>query len=147
MIEAALTGIGLCLLLFIPGYLLRGLLFREQDLADDVYFVIDGRVSLAICAPSVGCRQLMEVGPGDLIGWSPLVGRLRLSDSAQTVTATSVIAVKGDWLLALCGEFPKFGYEFMHRAAQELAKRLAATRLQMLKMTGHALPEVQIESD
>jgi uncharacterized membrane protein len=31
MIEALHTGLGLCLLFFIPGYALCGLLFRQQD--------------------------------------------------------------------------------------------------------------------
>ena len=51
-------------------------IFRENEPASDVYIVISGRVSLIICAPAVGCRQLMEVGDGELIGWSPLVGRV-----------------------------------------------------------------------
>ena len=89
----------------------------------------------------------MEVGAGELIGWSPLVGRLRLSDTAHTVTATSAIAVNGERLLALCDEHPQFGYAFMRRATQVLAGRLSATRLQLLKMTGNVLPAVQIESD
>ena len=122
-------------------------IFRENELGSDVYVVINGRVSLVICAPKVGCRTLMEVGDGELIGWSPLVGRPRLSDTAHTVTATSAIAIKGEQLLTLCGEHPQFGFEFMHRAAQVLAQRLAATRIQMVKMTGRQLPEVVLESD
>jgi hypothetical protein len=35
----------------------------------------------------------------------------------------------------------------MHRAAQVLAQRLGATRLQLLDMTGQRLPEVVLESD
>ena len=125
----------------------RSTIFREKDEARDVYVVISGQVSLVICAPGVGCRELMKVGPGDLIGWSPLVGRSRLSDTAHAVTGVTAIAIPGEKLLGLCDEFPKFGFDFIHRAAKVLASRLSATRLQMLKMTGHALPEIQIESD
>lgn len=122
-------------------------IFREDEPAEDVFIIIDGRVSLAFCAPKFGCRQLMQVGTGELIGWSPLVGRLRLSDTAQTMTLTTAIAMDGQRILALCAEDPQFGFEFMHRAAQTLASRLNATRMQLFKMNGLLLPEVQIESD
>lgn len=121
--------------------------FHEHDSAEDVFLITRGRVSLVICAPKVGCRQLMEVGAGELISWSPLVARARLSDSAQTLVPTTVIAINGKAALELCAADPVFGFEFMRRAAQVLAERLAATRLQLLEMGGVRLPEVAIESD
>jgi CRP-like cAMP-binding protein len=122
-------------------------IFHEHESAKDVYFIISGRVALVICAPPFGCRQLMEVTVGELIGWSPLVGRSRLSDTAQTLIPTEAIAVDGQRILALCAEDTQFGFEFMRRAAQTLASRLNATRLQLMKTSGHLFPQVQIESD
>ncbi len=122
-------------------------IFREHDPADIVYFIISGRVSLAVCAPRVGCRQLVEVGSGELIGWSPLVGRARLSDSARTLAVTKAVAIDGSRILGLCEKDPEFGFEFMRRAAQTLASRLSATRLQLLESNGLNLPKVQLESD
>jgi CRP/FNR family transcriptional regulator, cyclic AMP receptor protein len=122
-------------------------IFHEDERAKEVYVILSGRVSLVYCAPRVGCRQLMEVGPGELVGWSPLVGRARLSDSAQTLTPTAAIAMDGERILALCEENPRFGFEFMHRAAQTLASRVNATREQLFKLNGALLPEVQLESD
>ena len=121
--------------------------FRENEPAEDVFLVISGRVSLVTCAPKIGCRQLMEVGPGELFSWSPLVSRARLSDSAQTLVPTKAIAINGQEVLQLCKDNPEFGFEFMHRTARVLAERLAATRLQLLEMGGVRLPEVAIESD
>jgi CRP-like cAMP-binding protein len=122
-------------------------IFREHEPASDVYVLVRGQVSLVICAPGVGCRQLMEVGPGDLLGWSALVGRTRLSDTARTVTPATLIAIDGERLLELCRTDLEFGFDFMHRVAQTLAERLTATRLQLMEMSGFRLPEVQIESD
>jgi CRP-like cAMP-binding protein len=122
-------------------------IFREDDPAREVYLITRGHVSLVICAPGVGCRQLMDVSDGELIGWSPLVGHSRLSDTARTLTPTSAIAMQGAQILELCTQYPEFGYDFMHRTAEALAARLIATRLQLLKMSGFDLPEVQIESD
>jgi len=122
-------------------------IFRENDTAKDMYLIISGQVSLVICQPNVGCRQLMEVGDGELIGWSPLVARPRLSDTAKTLTPTKVIAFDGEQALAFCSEDPQFGFEFMSRVAQVLAQRLSATRVKLLEMSGFQLPDVQLESD
>ncbi len=125
----------------------HSIIFHEQDEAKNVYLIVSGQVSLISCNPDVGCRQLMTVSDGELIGWSPLVGRRLLSDTARTLTETKAFAIDGERLLAFCREDPEFGFEFMHRVAGVLAERLSATRFQHLRMSGHQLPDVQIESD
>lgn len=122
-------------------------IFHEKDKAKHVYFIVSGQVSLISCLPDVGCRELMTVSDGELLGWSPLVGRQLLSDTARTLTATKALAIDGEQVFALCREDPEFGFEFMHRTAQVLADRLFATRMQYLRMSGHQLPDVQIETD
>jgi CRP-like cAMP-binding protein len=125
----------------------HGVIFNEQDEARNVYFIVSGRVALISCDPDVGCRELMTVTHGDLIGWSPLVGRQLLADTARTLTATQAFAFDGEQILEFCRNDPQFGFEFMHRVAQVLAERFGAMRLQHLRMSGHQLPNVQIESD
>ena len=110
----------------------NGEVIHEFDAAKEVYVIISGRVSLIIFAPKLGWRKLMEVGEGDLIGWSPLVGRDRLTDSARTLEPTKALAIDGESVLALCREHPEFGFELMHRAAKVLAQRVSATRTQLL---------------
>ncbi len=122
-------------------------MFHEHDIAKDVYVIVSGQVSLVICQPKVGCRQLMQVGDGEFVGWSPLVGRAHLTDTAHTLTAVKALAFDAEALLAQCSADPKFGLEFMQRVAVALAQRLSATRLQLLKLSGMALPAIQIESD
>ncbi len=122
-------------------------MFHERDPAKDVFVVVSGRVSLIICLPDVGCRELAKIGPGELIALSPLVGRTRLLDTARTIEATTALAIDGEKALTLCREDTEFGFEFMHRVANGLAKRLSDTRLQFLEMAGFHLPQVQLESD
>ena len=122
---------------------------RLAEMSRPIYFypLVSGKVALDMCAPKVGCRQLMEVGPGEIVGWSPLVERERLSDTALTLTDTKTIALNGEEILRLCADNPQFGFEFMRRAAIALSQRLSATRLQLLEVSGFHLPDVQIESD
>lgn len=121
--------------------------FREQEPAKSVYIVLDGRVSLSTCAEHVGCRQLTIASRGELVGWSPLVGRQWLSDTARTLTATRAVTFDGARALALCSEDPKFGFAFMLAVAQTLADRLGATRRQLMEMSGWHLPEAPLETD
>ena len=121
--------------------------FHKSDIAKDVYVITSGNVVLTLYSTKHGWRQLMKVSEGDLIGWSPLVGRHRLTDTARTVEATRVIAFEGEKLLDLCRETPEFGFEFMHRTTQVLAQRVTALIQQLEAISGYELPKVQIESD
>ena len=125
----------------------QSIIFREQEHANVAYVIVSGEVALINCIPEVGCRVLMSLSNGDLFGWSPIVGRQLLSDTAQSLTTTTALAFDGEQLLAICREDPEFGVEFMHRIAKVIAERLSATRMQLLKTGADQLPEVQIESD
>jgi CRP-like cAMP-binding protein len=121
--------------------------FHERDKARDFFVIVSGKVSVVICLPKIGCRELLEVGAGDVMALSPLVGRARLLDSARTKEDTVALALDGEEVLEFCRKNPDFGFEFMHRVSQGLASRLSATRLQFMEMAGFHLPEVQLESD
>jgi CRP/FNR family transcriptional regulator, cyclic AMP receptor protein len=121
--------------------------FAEDDRAQKVYVILTGQISLAICEPADSCKQIAIVQAGDLMGWSPLVGRTRLYDSAHSLTPVTALVFDGDALMEFCANNPTFGFRFMHRVACTLAERLSGTRLQLLEMSGIHLPEFPIESD
>jgi CRP-like cAMP-binding protein len=125
----------------------RSTVFQEYDRAKDVYVILSGEIVLAICEAKDSCRQIGVLGAGDLMGWSPLVGRSRLYDTARTKTDVKVLAVDGKQLMEFCAANPAFGFKFMHRVACVLAERLSGTRLQLLEMSGVHLPKFQLESD
>lgn len=127
----------------------RTVIFEEYDRAKEVYVLLSGQVSLVICEPKTSCRQIAVVGEGDLVGWSALLGRTRLSDTANTLTPVKALVFDGAKLSKFCAEHPTFGFEFMRQAASAMAIRLGGTRLQLLEMCGSHFPlsEQQIESD
>ena len=122
-------------------------IFRENELAKTVYLIVKGRVSLAIHEPRIGHRQVMELGDGELFGWSPLVGHQRLSDSAIALSQTTAVSCDADRLLELCAAEREFGFLFMSRVVHALAERLSALRLEILRKCGLQLPTAQLESD
>jgi CRP/FNR family cyclic AMP-dependent transcriptional regulator len=115
-------------------------IFREGDPATDVYLIVDGSVSLEVCAASVGCRRILTITEGELLGWSPVLDQTRLSATARALEPTRAVRLNGKQVLAQCEHNPRFGYEFMRRAALALANRLNATRLQLLNVYGSAMP-------
>ncbi len=126
---------------------MRSKIFEEYEKARKVYIILSGEISLAICEADEACKQIAVVHSGDLMGWSPLVGRTRLYDTACTISPVRAIVFDGDALMKFCANNPAFGFQFMHRVACTLAERLSGTRLQLLEMSGIHLPEFPIESD
>ncbi|NIL97322.1 MAG: cyclic nucleotide-binding domain-containing protein [Planctomycetales bacterium] len=115
-------------------------IFREGEPAQHVYLIISGRVALEVCAPAVGCRRILTVGPGELLGWSPVLQQPRLTATARTLAATQSLRIPASRILKLCEDNPSFGYAFMQRVALALAKRLRAARLQLLDVYGVESP-------
>lgn len=120
----------------VETYPAGAVIFRQGDPARTSYLVVEGNVALEICAPGVGCKRILTVAAGELLGWSPVLAQEQLTATARTLTPTRVVAVDGRQVLALCEHNPRFGYEFMKRAALALARRLSATRLQLLDVYG-----------
>src|SRR5688572_28007794 len=74
----------------------RATVFEQFEKAREVYVILSGEISLAICEPSKSCKQIGVVRPGELMGWSTMVGRPRLYDSARTLTPVTALVFKGD---------------------------------------------------
>lgn len=110
------------------------LIFQNQDPALYCYLIDEGSVSLEICGPGVGCTRLLTVGEGDLLGCSPVLGQAELTASARTITETRAVELDGKKVVDWCEKNPEFGYQFMRCTALAMAKRLTATRLQLLDM-------------
>lgn len=108
------------------------IVFRNHEPATHCYVITDGRVSLEVCDSAAGCAQILTVGNGELLGWSPVLGLAKLTATAKANTPTKAIAFSGQQIIDLCEQRPDFGYQFMRCTALALAGRLTATRLQLL---------------
>jgi SulP family sulfate permease len=108
-------------------------LFHEGLHSGLVYLLSEGQAALEVSLPDVGPMRLQTVSPGELLGWSPLLGLGWMTASAVALTPCRVLAVDVDRVLALATGNPPFGMEFMRRLAITLAQRLNATRQQLLE--------------
>jgi CRP-like cAMP-binding protein len=118
-------------------------IFREGDPASSIYLLVSGTVSVELCAPGVGCRRILTASAGDLLGWSPVLEQARLTATARTMSPVRALQISGGQLLTICEHNPRLGYAFMRRTALALAKRLSATRMQLLDVFGNEMPTAE----
>ena len=116
------------------------IIFRECEPAEKCYLIVEGNVVLEICGSAVGCTQIQTVGDGELLGWSAVLGGRELTSTARTLTATRAIQLSGPQILSLCERDAAFGYQVFRATALTLAKRLTATRLQLIDLFREEMP-------
>ncbi len=105
-----------------------------------LYLVAEGQVALEMCIPARGCTRILTLGAGDLLAWSSLLGNGLMTAGAQALTDVRLLAAPAQALKNLCANDRDFAAEFYREVAKALAKRLVATRLQLLDLYGDVLP-------
>ncbi len=118
------------------SYLEGSYIFQEGLHCDHVFLLCEGEVALEVSLPGSGPVEILTVGPGELLGWSPLLGLGWMTASARALSNCQVLALDAKEILAMTRNDPRFGMELMRRVAVTLARRLNATRLQLLQVRG-----------
>ena len=106
-------------------------IFGEGEHCPEVYLVLDGEVGLEIRVPGCGVIEVHRIGPGGLLGWSPVLSGGPMTATAVSATRCRLAALGADQIVALADRDPRFGLEFFHCMSAALAERLHATRLQI----------------
>lgn len=114
---------------------------REGELADTFYLIRTGRVALEMDMPGRTGLRIQTTGPGEILGWSWLISPYRWHFSGVAVADTRAIALDGECLRNKCEGDPVFGYDLLRRLAQVMERRLEATRLQLLDLSGSVTSE------
>lgn len=129
--------------LFEPQRLQAGsVIFREGSAYDFISVITLGRVALEMSVPARGDVRILTLGPGDLLGWSPLFGRGTMTATAIASDDLQLLSASGHALRELCERDHEVGY-FLYRAlADALSRRLLATRLQLIDIFSRESPTV-----
>jgi CRP-like cAMP-binding protein len=115
-------------------------IFQEGEKSPSIYLVAEGRVALEVWTAGRGTTRIQTVGPGRLLGWTPLLGQGTMTATARALEPCRLVAINALQALSACSENPRFGLELMRRTALVLSRRLKATRLQLLEAGGNELP-------
>ena len=117
-------------------------IFYEGVTSADVYLLIDGEVALETSLPGRDPVCIQTVEAGELLGWLPVLGLACMTATARVLTPCHVLALNAAKILALAETDPRFVLDFMRRTATTLARRLNATRLQVLEVYRDEAQEV-----
>jgi CRP/FNR family transcriptional regulator, cyclic AMP receptor protein len=99
-----------------------GLIFSEGDPADAFFILIKGRVKLTLGEKS---REVyVAYHPGEIIGWSSIIGRDKLSATAHCLEPTILSKVDRKHFLDIIKKFPVEGATLFQRVAAMLGNRL-----------------------
>jgi CRP/FNR family transcriptional regulator, cyclic AMP receptor protein len=118
----------------------QAVIFEEGAHNNWVYFITAGQVALEMNAPPRGRTRILTLGPGDILAWSALLGGGRMTTSAIALSDSQALAISASDIDSLCKLDDRFGYLLFRDLATALAKRLTATRLQMLDLFGSSPP-------
>lgn len=111
------------------------MIFREGEIANRFYLILDGQVQLEAEAADRPGVPVDCAGAGDVLGWSWLFPPYTWNFTARAVTPVKAIFFYGTWLRDQCEAEPALGYELMKRTAAVLIRRLQATRQQLVRAT------------
>lgn len=103
-------------------------LFSEGQDSPLVYFVLHGQVALEVQAGDRGTVEVYSAGPGELIGWSPVLGRYKMTATARAVTLTRLAVLDAGQIRTLWESDPRFEAAFLRQIALALSDRLTSTR-------------------
>jgi CRP/FNR family transcriptional regulator, cyclic AMP receptor protein len=122
-------------------YVDGAIVLREGAAVDDLGVVVAGRVAIRLHVPGRGTRTILTVEPGDVIGWSAIVPPHRSTSTLVAVGSTTVIELDGPALRAALADDPTLAATVLPRAMEAIARRLTATRVQLLDLFAQAEDE------
>jgi len=108
------------------------LMAREGDPADCFHLLLEGRVAIEMQTPMGGPMRLQTVGPGETLGWSWLLSPQRRQFDLRAVEPARLVAVDAETARAACAADRELGFVVLQRLLAVVARRLTATRLQLL---------------
>lgn len=110
------------------------LLFKEGDCNESTYIIVKGQIELFMTVPGRGESRILSLGRGDLVAWSPITGDAIMTCSARCLQPSTLLRWKSQEIQDQMQSDNEFGFRFMKLTSSVLAKRLVATRLQLLDL-------------
>jgi CRP-like cAMP-binding protein len=131
---------GLLRPLFVPYECHAGtVLFEQGDPAAYFYLLVSGEVAIHFKPEDGEDLVIARIKPGEMIGWSAVIGRRSYTSAAICTEYTELQRVRGADLQNLCVEHPETGNQFVDRMANVVAQRLECNPPQVLQLLENGL--------
>jgi CRP-like cAMP-binding protein len=123
-------------------YATGDVVMREGDETHPFGIVAAGRVALRLLVPERGAITILTVEPGDVVGWSALVPPYRATSTAIALEPTRLLQFEVPVLRRALREDPALAATVYPRVLEAVARRLGATRHQLLDLYAHEAERV-----
>jgi CRP-like cAMP-binding protein len=114
------------------------LLFEEGCSSPYFYLVLSGEVGLSVREPHDEHFEVAKAGRGEILGWSPALGRNIMTATARARTVCRLGILDAKQVLDLCEQDPRFGVAFLREIAAVLSSRLSSTRRRLAHVLRHS---------
>src|SRR5262245_13513463 len=124
---------------------LKGVLVREDDPPETIFFIADGLFEAYIYGDSTSQLKVGLLGPGEIVGEISWLDGQPISATVRALETSSVIALSIPTLERKLAEDPAFAARFFRAVATLEAKRLRTTSAQVRdgELTGELAAERQ----
>ena len=116
---------------FSPGQYL----FRQGDMGDAAYILIDGQVEVMIDSAS-GPRHVAWLGSNEVVGEVAVLGDVPRTASVRAETPLIVLRISKEGFLGLLHDFPQIAVCMMRVVAQRLENTTAQLRTALAERNG-----------
>jgi extracellular factor (EF) 3-hydroxypalmitic acid methyl ester biosynthesis protein len=110
---------------------LNGVLVREDDPPETIFFIADGLFEAYIYGDSTSRLKVGQLGPGEIVGEISWLDGRPISATVRALETSSVIALSIPTLERKLAEDPAFAARFFRAVATVEAKRLRTTTAQV----------------
>jgi len=107
---------------------------REGVACDAMGIVLSGRIALRLPLPGQPDRTILTVEPGDVFGWSAVLGLPLSTSTCVTTSSSTVILFERDRLRDALDADPELAAAVYRRLLGCVSRRLSATRMQLLDL-------------
>lgn len=118
-------------------YAAEKVIFRQGEGSQFIYCVLTGSVGLSVEEAGQNPVEVSRIGPGELLGWSPVLGRHAMTATAKTLTPCRLAVLDVHEILSLCESDPRFGVVFLRQIALVVSERLWGMRRNLARAMSH----------
>jgi len=109
-------------------------LLAEGQACDELGILDAGRLALRLRVPGRHDATILTVEPGEIFGWSTLVPPHLSTSTCVAVVPSQVILLDGDGLARVISDDADLANGVLRAVLSTVARRLSATRLQLLDL-------------
>jgi CRP-like cAMP-binding protein len=126
--------------LFVPFDCFAGtVLFKQGDLAENVFVLIDGEVVTQYKPHDSPPITVSRIKVGGVVGWSAAFGRRRYSSAAICTNDCQLLRIRGKDLQALTRQQPELVSLLLERMAASIAERCPDARAQVVALLENSI--------